>query len=532
MSKTTIRRRAALGALAGMATFLTGASVASADVVDMAPLDGNRGFTTFVRGDASVTRNETEGSMALGGNLTIPAGSTYNVTGQSGYYPDTPPASRGTNLFVGGRVVFGGGQVTVNQGYVRVVDGTGAEGVTSGGTAEIRPAAGAGGGRILINSGQPAATMFGVPDDPIDFTGAFAAFADRSEDLAACTATVALENANGNPIDIDSGSNLSVYPRLVAGTNVLNLTVAQLARISEIVIRDAHPLLINVTGHTTGDLALPRFAGADMKGRLIINLPGATEVNLVGSPQVPATIYAPTATVNNRLSNNIDGAVIADAFSHTGGGEIHPFPFTPTISCDSPDDSGGGDTDPGNPGGGTIDPDNPGGGGTTTQPAGPGTPAIPGTPGGSVLGTPDAAQPSATGGTTATRGATARLAITKRAPIRARGLQRITYTVVVRNTGRAAARGVVVTDRLPSRLTFVRATRGATLRGGTVRVSLGTLRPGQVRRIRIVMRAPADTRGRIINTARVSATGVRAASARAVTVVTPTVRRVRPAVTG
>lgn len=124
------------------------------------------------------------------------------------------------------------------------------------------------------------------------------------------------------------------------------------------------------------------------------------------------------------------------------------------------------------------------------------------------------------------------LAITKAGPARARGLQRITYTIRVRNTGTVAANRVVVTDRLPRNLTFVRASVSGRLVSGVVRFQLGTMRPGQVRVIRVVALATADARGRRVNVAQVRATGVSPRTARAATVFTPIQREVAPAVTG
>lgn len=530
MRNRTARYRGSLAALlAGAAALLSGAANAQADVVGMQPLDGNHGFTTFVKGDATVTGNETEGSMAIAGDLTIPAGAAYNITGPSTYYPDGPAAAaKGTNLFVGGRVVFHGGRIQVNQGFVRVVDPTGAVGeYPGGGVADIDPDAGT--GQIHINSGQPVSTMFGPPTvNPIDFAGAFARFTERSAAMGTCLDNIELRNANGQTISLDAGSNLDVYPVLLPGTNVLNLTSAQLARISQITIRATHPLLINITDWTTGDLRLPQFSGADMKGRLIVNLPGATEVNLVGSPQIPATIYAPTAMVRNRLTNNIDGAVIAGGgFTHTGGGEIHPFPYAPSVTCTTPPPCPPVDppvTPPVNP---PITP-------PVTPPI---TPPItpPVTPPTDPPITPPVVPPvSPPGGTTGESACplAARLAVAKRAPTRAHGLQRVRYTVTVRNTGRLVARRVTLVDRMPRGLTIVAVSRKSTFRSGILSIRLGNIRPGQRRTVRIVVRPGADIRGRRTNTVRATATGVRPATARAMTVFRPFVRRVAPAVTG
>lgn len=44
-----------------------------------APLSATAGFTVFAAGAATVTSNENDGSMAVGGDLTVPAGASYRV---------------------------------------------------------------------------------------------------------------------------------------------------------------------------------------------------------------------------------------------------------------------------------------------------------------------------------------------------------------------------------------------------------------------------------------------------------------------
>lgn len=125
-----------------------------------------------------------------------------------------------------------------------------------------------------------------------------------------------------------------------------------------------------------------------------------------------------------------------------------------------------------------------------------------------------------------------RLAIVKTGPLRARGLQRLTYAIRVRNRGNGVARNVVVTDVLPTGLSYVRASRKATVKGRTVSVAMGNLQPGASRTVKVTVRAAANIRGRRVNVAVARATGVRPVRDTARTVFTPLVRRVIPAVTG
>lgn len=124
------------------------------------------------------------------------------------------------------------------------------------------------------------------------------------------------------------------------------------------------------------------------------------------------------------------------------------------------------------------------------------------------------------------------VAITKTAPARAKVLKKVRYRITVRNSGEVALRNVVLRDPLPRGLSFVTASRASTLGNGALSFRMGTLAVGQSRTVVVTLMADADVRGSRVNTATVSATGVRPASASASTVFRALVRRVQPAVTG
>jgi uncharacterized repeat protein (TIGR01451 family) len=83
---------------------------------------------------------------------------------------------------------------------------------------------------------------------------------------------------------------------------------------------------------------------------------------------------------------------------------------------------------------------------------------------------------------------------------------KVTYTIVVTNNGPAIATGVVVTDALPSGVTFVSATPSQGTCSGTTTVicSIGTLANGQSATIALAVLTTASS-GSITNTAAVSA---------------------------
>ena len=100
----------------------------------------------------------------------------------------------------------------------------------------------------------------------------------------------------------------------------------------------------------------------------------------------------------------------------------------------------------------------------------------------------------------------------------------VTFTLTVRNTSTEDARNVVVTDPLPSGLTFVSVTTSEGQCSGsiTVRCDFGTLNAGRTATITIVVRPAAE--GSYTNTATVSADQIPERSASVTISVTVPVR--------
>src|SRR6478752_500437 len=128
---------AVLGLVAlGLLLPVGGSPEAAADVAPINPvrvdLNGhpaNSGFLVFIEGDVFLNADESEGTLALGGDLSF--GTTYNVEA-GGVTPtptfiapgDTVP----TSLYVGGGMDFdqSGGNIlrVLNGGYAKVADTT------------------------------------------------------------------------------------------------------------------------------------------------------------------------------------------------------------------------------------------------------------------------------------------------------------------------------------------------------------------------------------------------------------------------
>jgi uncharacterized repeat protein (TIGR01451 family) len=92
---------------------------------------------------------------------------------------------------------------------------------------------------------------------------------------------------------------------------------------------------------------------------------------------------------------------------------------------------------------------------------------------------------------------------------------RVTYTIVVRNTGTAAAKDTVVCTAPAKGLTVAHLPKGATLRDGKVCWTVGALKAGGRKTLKVTLRATSSAHGAAVrNVASVSASGVPSRSAK------------------
>jgi choice-of-anchor A domain-containing protein len=268
------------------------------------PVAGNNGFLVVIQNNATLNDNETESSVALGGNLTM--NGNYRVALNSAGGFTAPGDNRPTGLLIGGMINFAGstGKVTVNQSaYVHVGNFSNGQQVVNGVTYLI-PTGGSTASNPQIQlqtiqtTGAQAANLF-------DFTTAFTNYRDRSTSLGLCPATVTLRDQNGQ------GPWPGVGPatiQLVANQqNVLNLTAAQLALLTNINVNGGQPnattpLLINVDTSAVGNVFAwtpgPFFNGGTAR-YIFWNFPTATSINIVGSNTIEGTVFAPRATITD-----------------------------------------------------------------------------------------------------------------------------------------------------------------------------------------------------------------------------------------
>jgi choice-of-anchor A domain-containing protein len=354
------------------------------------PTSASLGFNIFVKGDVSLNADETEGPIAIGGNLTS---NQYQISFNSahGVY-FVKGASIG--LAVRGGVKLNSGSLQVNgNNYVKIGQ-CAADGVTTTNlktwfkdnnkaSTNIRITADNGAGydqtpNIHINShpnawGSPDVSdsynpvcdnVFGTDPGLIDMDGAFIKMIKRSNQLKELADNLPILDQNGNPIPgaligpyldpnvIGNNPKIRVNPNTI---NVLTVSAAVWNKIgnSNIEYIPAGPLLgtktysgpfgliINIVDFPTfcannggnSTINFPSFGGlSDPQGSYVIyNFPDATNtVTLGGSTPIHGTIFTPQANLIKQNSGNINGQIIAKSYIHNKD-EIHFWPFLPLI---------------------------------------------------------------------------------------------------------------------------------------------------------------------------------------------------------
>ncbi|QXP79052.1 MULTISPECIES: collagen-binding domain-containing protein [Winogradskyella] len=319
-------------------------------------------FNVFTSGDAIAIKTESEGSWAVGGDLTLDG--TLNIFGGINYYNGD---SQATALVVNGKVNYNSGKLQILQSnYIKIGDlSTSAvfeldqNNVLSNtritpidGNFDTNP-------RIELSTNQTITSISGNPQ--IDFNEAFNQFESISNYLGN-----QITNVTWNADEFTQGK---LWINLIPNTtNVINLTVAEFNGFSEIKFNDlvpseTTPLIINLTDiSVTPDVvsihSWPNIVGSSLSYApyILYNFANVSStINYTGGAQVYGTIYAPNARFNNRSNFNIDGQIIAEVFEQNSG-EVHPYLFDTTIDfpptpseeiCDGIDNNGNGVIDEG-----------------------------------------------------------------------------------------------------------------------------------------------------------------------------------------
>ncbi|MGC5166835.1 collagen-binding domain-containing protein [Luteimicrobium sp. DT211] len=349
------------GALSASAATGTAAEPSPAPVCTGYDTDG---FTIFVQHDVDLGNSETEGSLALGGDLTLPTDT--NLIHSSGLTPDgyALPVVDGdpTRLLVGGTLDLastGSLQVTSHNGVTGTIapDQLGAikVGETAGltlaprsGVDRLHAAATDENTRPWIDVSSDANQTFDG-DHAVTYPAAASVVDSRFPTLAA--QGEALRSVGGDDAataTLDANGSDGVITLTEGRLNVLTVDAATLGRLASLTFADVAPgadtqLVVDVTG-IAGDVRTPPLRGAGMPGNptaddpnpwapyVTWNLTGAGAATVTGE-LITGTILAPDVDLTTDASSRIEGQVIAKSLV-TRGGEIHQY--ASASSCATP----------------------------------------------------------------------------------------------------------------------------------------------------------------------------------------------------
>lgn len=327
------------------------------------PVAGSNGFGVVTEDDAYLGSTESEGPVAVGGDLRFGAG--YNVSLNTPGTFTAPGDAQPTALLVGGRVRYdqsdpAGVLKVLQNGYVKIGDMTGGHALdTDSNGADANTHVDAvqdpydATPRIELSTHQDAASV--GPANLMDFPGLFTTYRDRAQQMATCENNVVLRDGNGDPLadqsTVPPGSQIKIS--LDSGrTNVLHLTGEMLNNIATLTLLNqptaAAPLVIVVdTSAEGGDFTwhAPTMAGVgDSQNHILWDFPDATKITNPDGDEIEGTVYAPSAEFIDLDSSNIEGDVIVKSLvqgstaavggAETNAGEIHYHPFDGNVQCD------------------------------------------------------------------------------------------------------------------------------------------------------------------------------------------------------
>lgn len=323
----------------------------SCAVYAQSPTDAAKGFNVFLENGATFINNETEGPVAVGGNLTI--GGSYQVsTNYTGTY--TVGGVKVT-LLVGGKVNYtAGNSLQVNQnGYVKIGDSTGSYvwykdnnnafspiRITPGANYNASPKI-----SLSANSQQLGVSASNNPvfqNNLIDFAAAFTTLKNKSASMALCLDNASLTNAIGLPLILRTLLPSQVKINLNNGINYLNISGADMNTVQNFTFNTQPSatkiLIVNVNAPGTFNWNVWNSGGIGGTNTpyILYNFYNTTTLNIQGYGAVEGTILAPYADINKTANQaNIEGQIIARSY-YQNGGENHYFPFTPVVNGCAP----------------------------------------------------------------------------------------------------------------------------------------------------------------------------------------------------
>lgn len=298
-------------------------------------------FNVFVKNNARLISNQTEGPVAMGGNFSLEG--NYVIAAKSAGTFKSGTVLIG--LVVGGKVIYSSGnQNYVNKGYVKVGDGTGSTvwyKDNNSSNSNLRITSGKFNASPSINL-QTSASNLGVSatNNPviqsglIDFAKAFSTMQANSKNLAAFPTNIELTNPNGDKKGTTIPSVLTngqIKVNLKTGTNVINVTGTELNSVNgNITFNNSpdanHILIINVNAAATFNWNVWNQAGLALQHcpYIIYNFFNTTNLQIQGNNTIQGTVFAPFADITKTVNqSNIAGQVVGLSFYQSGGAILY-----------------------------------------------------------------------------------------------------------------------------------------------------------------------------------------------------------------
>ena len=312
-----------------------------------------KNFNVFTLGNTTLTTNESEGPIAIGGDLTITGSYQVAIHSAGNFLVGNKPIG----LLVNGKVNYQSGNSVqvLSNAYVKIGNANGSTvwyADQNNATPPIRITPNSNynsSPRIELNSNAPSLGV-SVNNNPVfqsnllDFNAAFQTMKASSLSISQCTQNIQLTNPNGQSITNATLTN-QVKINLQNGINYWNITGAQLNSVDEISFNNVKPsaskvLVINVDASGTFNWDVWNQGGIGFQDcpYIMYNFYNTTTLNITNGASIEGTIFAPFADIFKGSGNqsNIEGQVIANSFSHSGG-EVHYAIFSPSVTgCATP----------------------------------------------------------------------------------------------------------------------------------------------------------------------------------------------------
>ncbi|MHA7987770.1 collagen-binding domain-containing protein [Rathayibacter sp. CAU 1779] len=352
----------------------------AADPTMVNPMTVNGGFTVYSRGDATLSNSETEGSIAVGGQLTMGTSATYQiahrVAGTGAYIPPTIDSDP-TRLLVGtynpnaaqnpGRInITNVGATEPSQyGDLKVVQrntpfvtyqrGSWLRyGISAGSdtpplidaTNQVYPAnaapptTSAGNGSVFTYNTTSVGTS--TADVVADYVGANAQAS--MDQITQCLDQVTVPSGPGHQLTAVAYGTRYVLSALQPGVpnyiDYADIAGATLIQFSSTVPDATTPLIIVVPAGTS-DIPGPQIDPEGTYSPFVLwDASSVTgPLNVHSGSRIDGSIYAPNADLTITAAP-WDGQVLGSTVTLAGGGEMHSYMFASAIPCDTGDQSG------------------------------------------------------------------------------------------------------------------------------------------------------------------------------------------------